>query len=187
MSSRSFRRRNNRRIQRQADQGDARQGEIRPNEERREEGAPASGPGEQGPGSPPSARQRQRVSNRRERGRKDGRAQADRQGAEKPREPAAPRFAPECPVCSKPVRELAAALTHRPTGVPAHFECIMKELRDANELSPQEKLCYLGGGTFGILQFKPSGGVNRFTIRKRIPYEEKDTPQEWKKTLLVSG
>ncbi len=187
MSSRSFRRRNNRRRQRPAGPADARQGEILPNEGRREEGAPTSDPAEQGQGSSPAGRQRQRGTSKRERGRKDGRAQADRQGVEKPREPVVPRIAPECPVCRRPVRELAAALTHRPTGAPAHFECIMKELRDANELAPQEKLCYLGGGTFGILQFKPSGGVNRFTIRKRIPYEEKDAPQEWKKTLLVSG
>jgi hypothetical protein len=187
MSSRSFRRRNNRRRQRPDGPAVAPQGEIRPNEGGREQGAPASEPGEQGPGSPPPGRQRQRGTTRRDRGRKDGRAQADRQGTEKPREPAVPRIAPECPVCRKPVRELAAALTHRPTGAPAHFECIMKELRDSNELAPQEKMCYLGGGTFGILQFRPSGGVNRFTIRKRIPYEEKDSPQEWKKSLVVSG
>ncbi len=177
MSSRSFRRRNNRRRQRQDGPVEARPGEIRPSEGSRE-GEPATGE----PGL-----QRQRGPSRRERGRRDGRAQADRERAEKQRAPAAPVFAPECPICRKPVRELAAALTHRLTGAPAHFECIMKELRDANELSPQEKLCYLGGGTFGILQFKPSGGVNRFTIRKRIPYEEKDAPQEWKKGLVVSG
>jgi hypothetical protein len=88
-------------------------------------------------------------------------------------------------VCGRPVRELPSALTHRVTGKPAHFECILKELRDANELAPQEKLCYLGGGTFGILQFRQTGGTSRFTIRKRITYEEKDSPQEWKKTLLV--
>jgi hypothetical protein len=61
----------------------------------------------------------------------------------------------------------------------------MKEIRDANELAPQEKLCYLGGGSFGILQFRSTGGAARFTIRKRIAYEEKDTPQDWKKTLQI--
>jgi len=85
------------------------------------------------------------------------------------------------------VRELPSALTHRPTGQPAHFECILKELRDAQELSPQERLCYLGGGTFGILEFRQAGGVTKFTIRKRIQYEEKDSPQEWKKGLQVSS
>lgn len=95
------------------------------------------------------------------------------------------RDAPDCPVCGKPVRELPSALTHRVSGKPAHFECIMKEIRDANELAPQERLCYLGAGTFGILQFRSAGGATKFTIRKRISYEEKDSPQDWKKTLSI--
>ena len=184
MSSRSFRRRTNRRRQSQGGAVDGSQREPRAKEPTREDGSPTGDKGAQGarPGG-----QGQRHPNRRERGRRDGRGPADGQQGEKPREPSVPRFVPECPICSRPVRELAAALTYRPTGAPAHFDCILKELRDANELAPQEKLCYLGGGSFGILQFRPSGGVNRFTIRKRIPYEEKDAPQEWKKTLLVSG
>jgi hypothetical protein len=184
MSSRSFRRRSNRRRQRQGGPVDGSSRETRADEAKREDGSP---PGDRGAqGSRPNG-QGQRNLNRRERGRRDGRGPADRQPGEKPREPSVPRIVPDCPICSRPVRELAAALTHRPTGAPAHFDCILKELRDANELAPQEKLCYLGGGSFGILQFRPSGGVNRFTIRKRIPYEEKDSPPEWKKTLLVSG
>ena len=184
MSSRSFRRRSNRRRQSQGGAVDGSQRDPRANEPTREDGSSTGDKGAQG------ARPRgqgQEHPNRRERGRRDGRGSADRQQGEKPREPSVPRLVPECPICRRPVRELPAALTYRPTGAPAHFDCILKELRDANELAPQEKLCYLGGGTFGILQFRPSGGVNRFTIRKRIPYEEKDAPQEWKKTLLVSG
>jgi len=84
------------------------------------------------------------------------------------------------------VRELPSALTHRATGRPAHFECILKELRESNELLPQEKLCYLGGGSFGILEMRPPGGPSRFVIRKRIQYEEKDAVQEWKKVLVYS-
>ena len=76
------------------------------------------------------------------------------------------------------------ALCYRVTGTPAHFDCILKELKDAHELAPQEKLCYLGGGSFGILQFKNQGG-NKFTIKKKIPYEDKTSPQEWKKPLMI--
>jgi hypothetical protein len=93
--------------------------------------------------------------------------------------------APDCPVCGKPVRELASALTHRVSRRPAHFDCVVRELRETNEVAPQEKICYLGGGSFGILEFRPPGGPSRFVIRKRIQYEEKETPQEWKKPLLV--
>jgi hypothetical protein len=63
---------------------------------------------------------------------------------------------------------------------------VIRELHDSNEVAPQEKICYLGGGSFGILEFRPPGGPSRFVIRKRIQYEEKETPQEWKKPLQVS-
>ncbi len=91
---------------------------------------------------------------------------------------------PDCPICKQPVKDLASALTHRETRQPAHFDCIMRELRDSNELAPQEKICYLGGGAFGILEFRQ--GPSRFVIRKRIQYEEKEAAQEWKKPLLIS-
>jgi len=93
-----------------------------------------------------------------------------------------PMVFPDCPICNQAVRELASALTHRETNKPAHFDCIMHELRESNELGPQEKICYLGGGAFGILEFRQG----KFAIRKRIQYEEKDAAQDWKKPLLIS-
>jgi hypothetical protein len=117
---------------------------------------------------------------RRRGGRKRGRPQAEAQEQRKQIP------APPCPVCQKPIRELASALSYKGTGAPAHFDCVLKELREAHEMTPQEKICYLGGGSFAILQFK-NGGGSRFTIRKKIPYEEKEVPQEWKKTLQIPG
>ena len=206
MSSRNFRRRNNRRKHRQGGEGAERRPEppqqpgqgskadapSPPRRAGRAAGAsPESGPGERSPVDPrqaggPEGRRRHRPRGRRERERQGAPGQQGGREPEPQYEPPVARIAPDCPVCGKPVRELPSALTHRVTGKPAHFECILKELRDANELAPQEKLCYLGGGTFGILQFRPAGSATRFTIRKRISYEEKDTPQDWKKTLTVS-
>jgi hypothetical protein len=93
---------------------------------------------------------------------------------------------PDCPICGKPVRELASALTHRVSRLPAHFDCIVRELRDSTDIAPQEKLCYLGAGSFGVLEFHPLGGPSKFVIKKRIQYEEKELPQEWKKLLQIS-
>ena len=94
-----------------------------------------------------------------------------------------PRVFPECPVCGEPVRELASALTHRQSGKPAHFDCVVKELREANPLGPQERLCYLGGGVFGVLTWKVEGNPASFVIKRRIPYEDPRAPQEWKRQL----
>jgi hypothetical protein len=103
-------------------------------------------------------------------------------GAEQPARNEPPMVFPDCPICKQPVRDLPSALTHRETKQPVHFDCIMRELRDSNELGPQEKICYLGGGAFGILEFRQG----KFTIRKRIQYEEKEAAQEWKKPLLIN-
>ena len=66
------------------------------------------------------------------------------------------------------------------------FPLAVRELRESNDLAPQEKLCYLGGGCFGILEFKSPAGPTRFVIKRRFQYEEKETPADWKKQLLIS-
>lgn len=182
MSSRSFRRRNNRRKHNgppgAADA--ARQGQTPGGQEDR---------GGEGGGGQNKFNGRGR-DNRpgRHGGGERGRDHSRRgQGAEAPVQRAEPPVVfPDCPICNQPVRDLPSALTHRGTGRPAHFDCIMREIRDSNELTPQERVCYLGGGTFGILEFRQPGGPGKFVIRKRIQYEEKEASQEWKKPLLIS-
>jgi hypothetical protein len=200
MSSRSFRRRNSRRRRRQGPPGSELPGS--------EGGLPAQGGVTDSAGAGNAAPQGHRGPGRHQGGRpqggrpqggrgEGGRQQSARQapaGRQPPdsvpepvrREPAVPIVLPDCPVCGKPVRELVSALTHRVARQPAHFDCVVRELRESNEVAPQEKICYLGGGSFGILEFRPSGGSPRFVIRKRIQYEEKETPQEWKKPLQVN-
>ena len=92
--------------------------------------------------------------------------------------------APECPLCQKPVRDLYSAITHQSSNKPAHFDCILKMLREINELAGNEKICYLGNGSFGIIQFRNTAGKLRFFIRKRLNYEETDPVPEWRKKLF---
>ena len=131
----------------------------------------------------------------RRRGRRRDRPQGERtdrpsrpeRGERPPRPPAAARVYPACPLCAEPVRDLASALTHRQSGKPAHFDCIVKVVREANPLGPQEKICYLGGGVFGVLTWRIEGNPATFVIKRRIPYEDPRTPQEWKRELQAEG
>jgi hypothetical protein len=173
MSSRSFRRRNSRRRHRPSTAGEA--------------GSPQS-QGQQGERAP---QEKEQPGSRRGGPRRDSSQTLQKGGAGRAPEPrpARPQVvlpSPDCPLCGKPVRELASALTHRVSRQPAHFDCIVRELRDSTDIAPQEKLCYLGAGSFGILEFRPPGGPSRFVIKKRIQYEEKELPQEWKKPLQIS-
>jgi hypothetical protein len=122
----------------------------------------------------------------RRRDRRRPRTPGDR--AERPaQQPAKQRVFPGCPVCGEPVQELSSALTHRQSGQPAHFDCVVKELLEANPLGPQERLCYLGGGVFGVLTWKVEGNPASFVIKRRIPYEDPHAPQEWKQQLQAEG
>ena len=172
MSSRSFRRRNSRRRHRPP---------------AAEAGGPQS-PGQQGE----RALQGKEPTGARRGGRRDSspspqsRNAPGRTADHRPSHPPQPTLpTPDCPICSKPVRDLASALTHRISHQPAHFDCIVRELRDSTKIAPQEKLCYLGAGSFGILEFRAPGGPSKFVIKKRIQYEEKEIPQEWKKLLQI--
>jgi hypothetical protein len=56
-------------------------------------------------------------------------------------------------------------------------------LTEREDLENGEKICYLGNGSFGIVQQRVSGHPLRFFIRKRIQYEPKDAQLSWRTNL----
>ena len=90
---------------------------------------------------------------------------------------------PVCPVCQRPIQEMTSAITHSETGQPAHFDCVMKAIEAQEGLGPNERVCYLGKGSFGILRFQKNGGTIPFIIRKRIQYETAEETPEWRKEM----
>ena len=86
---------------------------------------------------------------------------------------------PICPICNKPIRDESTAITNREGNEGNHFDCVLAELRKSEELQPNEKICYLGKGSFGIISIRSSGGPIRFLIRKRIQFEQKDQASQW--------
>lgn len=89
---------------------------------------------------------------------------------------------PICPLCEKPVRELISAISYK-NNMPAHFDCVLREIRKSEELNQNEKVCYLGKGSFGIITFRNPSSPIKFLIRKRIQYEEQTEIPEWRKTI----
>ncbi len=81
---------------------------------------------------------------------------------------------PQCPLCEKPIRSLNTAITHKASQQPAHFDCVIGELRKIENLNPEERICYLGRGTFGVIATRNTSSPSRFLIKKRIQYEEKN-------------
>jgi hypothetical protein len=122
--------------------------------------------------------QRQDLRDRRGRSRRRRRRDFPRRPREQQR-----RDGPPCPVCERMVQELTSAITHTESGQPAHFDCIMKKIEQAEGVGANERLCYLGKGSFGILRFQKNAGNIPFIIRKRIQYENLEETPEWRKKL----
>ncbi|HEQ72313.1 MAG TPA: hypothetical protein ENN69_07480 [Spirochaetia bacterium] len=90
---------------------------------------------------------------------------------------------PACPICERDITSLSSAITYKESGTPAHFECVMKKILETENVSSNERLCYLGKGSFGIVRFQKASGHAPFVIRKRIQYEELEETPEWRKQL----
>jgi hypothetical protein len=89
----------------------------------------------------------------------------------------------KCPICDKPIRELISAISYKENNVPAHFDCVLREIRKNEELAANEKICYLGKGSFGIIAFRNPSSPIKFLIRKRIQYEEITEIPDWRKEI----
>lgn len=114
-------------------------------------------------------------NNRRRRGRRNNRGRA--------RRPLQPEMELICSICGKPIKYLYTAIEHGQDRGAVHFDCKLKELSDLEELGPNEKISYLGKGTFGIIKYQNGSGGKKFTIRKRITVEEQNVQSEWRKEL----
>jgi hypothetical protein len=88
-----------------------------------------------------------------------------------------------CPICGKPVYDLATALSgNKETGEPAHFDCVLERVAAAENISSQERLVYLGAGNFGVIEFKDKG-ENAFVVKRKIPWEAEGEKKDWRKSL----
>jgi hypothetical protein len=92
---------------------------------------------------------------------------------------------PICPICTRPIREISSAIAFKTTNAPAHIECIISELRKTEELLLNERICYLGKGTFGIVVRKDPSNPVKFSIKKKIQYEESNITPEWRKKIAT--
>jgi hypothetical protein len=93
---------------------------------------------------------------------------------------------PDCPWCGKPIRDFAAAMADKNTGLPVHFDCVAAKIAQEEKLEKGDAVTYIGGGRFGIVHFGagiPGRGRETFTIKKIIEWENKDNRTEWRSTI----
>ncbi len=89
---------------------------------------------------------------------------------------------PICPYCGNSVKDINTAIAAEESDAPAHFDCIIREIEKRETLEKDEKICYLGRGSFGIIKTR-NGGSMKFFVRKRIQYEKEEKKYEWRRKV----
>jgi hypothetical protein len=80
----------------------------------------------------------------------------------------------KCTLCNKIIKEMNTAIKHKNEDEDEylHFDCAVRDIREKEKPYPNEKICYLGKGSFGIVKFLSySSSPIKFLIKKRIQYE----------------
>ncbi|HHT80147.1 MAG TPA: hypothetical protein GXZ69_02750 [Spirochaetales bacterium] len=83
----------------------------------------------------------------------------------------------ECPLCGKVIETIASALTH-PSGGFCHFDCVLEKITKDEHLSEQQKVSYVGRGTFAVVEPNQETG---FSFVKKIVWETPETFDTMKK------
>lgn len=85
----------------------------------------------------------------------------------------------DCPVCGKPIKDITSALSLKEEGVPAHFDCVLAEVKEKESLGPDETIIYLGNGDFGIVN-EVEYRKGKLQILRKVGYEQLDKRDEWR-------
>jgi hypothetical protein len=90
---------------------------------------------------------------------------------------------PDCVWCGKPVKDIATAICDKDSGQPVHFDCVLARLTESEKLEPNDGICYIGGGRFGVVHYSNPPDTRNFTIKKIFEWETKEVNKEWRRTI----
>ena len=90
--------------------------------------------------------------------------------------------APLCPICKKPIKELASALIDKVSGEAAHFDCVRDSIVQNEVLDAGDVITYIGGGRFGVVYFEHAQ-PKIFKIKKVIEWEMPENRPLWREDI----
>ena len=86
------------------------------------------------------------------------------------------------PVTGEPVTDILTAIADPATGRPSNFDSVLKRLEAQETLAENERIVYMGNGSFGIL-VEQKGKSPRYSVRKRIQVEDDRETPGWRREL----
>ena len=100
-----------------------------------------------------------------------------------PELPENPITTPDCPWCGNPIKDITTAICDKETGKPVHFDCVIARITETETLEPNDGICYIGGGRFGIVHYNNLPDTRNFTIKKIFEWESKESNFEWRSSI----
>jgi len=79
-----------------------------------------------------------------------------------------------CPICNKIIVNMSQSIMHKEKKKPAHFDCVFEEAKKLFLLKPSERFAYMGNGIFAVIEDVKSEGKQKFVIKEKIQYIEKN-------------
>gem|GEM_PF-283949 len=92
-----------------------------------------------------------------------------------------------CKKCGLPIKDPTLAMSDKITGLPIHFDCILKFLKQSEVLKENEELIYIGSGNFAIVYFENPKIRKNFKIIKLIEWEAGSKTSEWRMEMVRLG
>ncbi len=97
--------------------------------------------------------------------------------------PAPPKRTYECPLTRKPISNILTAIAHPDSQQPVEFDAVLEQLRQTEDIGPNERIVYLGEGYFAVVEEKKEKGKYRLNVTRKIPYEDNRAKLEWRQEL----
>lgn len=85
-----------------------------------------------------------------------------------------------CSLCGKVIQEMGSAIAFGTEHLPAHMECVIKNLEERENPGPSEKILYIGAGNFALVREKEGSSME---ILRKIPVESKDSLPDWRREI----
>ncbi|MBN2628243.1 MAG: hypothetical protein JXA95_16385 [Spirochaetales bacterium] len=92
------------------------------------------------------------------------------------------RESADCPICGESIKDITSALSLRDGAGPAHFDCVLKQIRERETLVPGETIIYLGKGDFGVVP-EEEYQQGKLQILRKIPFEQLEDREEWRMNM----
>lgn len=88
-----------------------------------------------------------------------------------------------CALTKKPITNVLTAIAHPDSQEPVEFDAVVQRLAEQEDLGDNQRIAYIGEGSFGVVEERRERGKYSLVITKKIPYEDSRAKNKWRQEL----